>query len=93
MHLHLLSVPGEHDIRYILDACRPYLQVQAKPVVAYFPAASYTNNWLEYTVKAFAGLAEVGYMDSETMSLSAMEAILDQAGALYIPGGNTFSWA
>jgi dipeptidase E len=90
MQLHLLSVPGEGDIRYILTACRPYLQAQAKPLVAYFPAASYTDNWLEYTVKAFSGLAEVGYMDSETMSLSALEAILDRAGALYISGGNTF---
>lgn len=42
--VHLLSVPGKRDIRYILDACRPYLQAQARPAVAFIPWASVHND-------------------------------------------------
>ncbi len=90
MELHLLCIPGERDIRNILEASRPYLAVQAQPVVAYLPAASYRKNWLEYTEKAFQGLAKVELIDAETMQPGEVEAILDRAGVIYISGGNTF---
>lgn len=90
MQLHLFSSPGEGDIRYILEASRPYLEQASQPVVAYLPAASWRSTWLEYTKKAFAQLGEVAYIDSETMALAEIQAILDRATVLYISGGNTF---
>ncbi|MCB0188267.1 MAG: Type 1 glutamine amidotransferase-like domain-containing protein [Caldilineaceae bacterium] len=90
MQLHLFSSPGEGDIRYILDACRPYLVAAANPVVAYLPAASWRSNWLAYTENAFAGLGEIAYLDTETMTLEAMQAMLDRAACLYVSGGNTY---
>src|SRR4051794_14419998 len=90
MQLHLFSSPGERDVRYIIDACRPYLARQAKPRLAYLPAAAVGYNWLDYTVKAFKDLAEVALIDVEAMSQATVEQILTQASVLYIPGGNTF---
>jgi peptidase E len=90
MQLHLFSSPGEGDIRYILEASRPYLAAAAQPVVAYLPAASWRSNWLTYTQKAFAGLGEVAYINTESMSQAEIHAILDRATVLYISGGNTF---
>ncbi len=90
MQLHLFSSPGERDIRYIIEACRPYLIKQTQPLLAYLPAAAVGQNWLEYTEKAFKDLAEVALLDVETMNRAAVEAILDRAATLYIPGGNTF---
>lgn len=90
LHLHLFSSPGERDIRYILDASRPYLQAATNPVVAYLPGASWRANWLAYTQKAFAGLGEIAYIDVETMSTSAIHKILEQATCLYVSGGNTY---
>jgi dipeptidase E len=90
MNLHLFCQPGIRDIRYILEAARPYLTAQADPIVAYLPAASPVYNWLDYTEKAFAGLAEIAYIDTETMPLADVETIFDRAGAGYISGGNTF---
>lgn len=90
MQLHLFSSPGERDIRYILDASRPYLQAATNPVVAYLPAASWRSNWLAYTEKAFAGLGEIAYIDTETMTTATMLAILERATCLYVSGGNTY---
>jgi peptidase E len=90
MQLHLFSSPGERDIRYIVEASHPYLAAAAQPVIAYLPAASWRANWLEYTEKAFAGLGEVAYIDTETMPRAAIQMVLDRATVLYIPGGNTF---
>ncbi|MEZ4867398.1 MAG: Type 1 glutamine amidotransferase-like domain-containing protein [Caldilineaceae bacterium] len=90
MQLHLFSSPGKGDIRYILNACRPYLAAAADPLVAYLPAASWRSNWLAYTEKAFAGLGKVAYLDTETMSLAAMQAVLARAACLYVSGGNTY---
>jgi dipeptidase E len=90
MQLHLFSSPGEQDIRYIVEASRPYLTAAAQPMVAYLPAASWRSNWLTYTEKAFAGLGEIAYIDTESMSQIEMQAILDRATVLYISGGNTF---
>jgi len=90
MELHLFSTPGKEDIRYILEAARPYLEGRDDPVVAYLPAASLESTWQEYTEKAFKGLARVKTIDTELMSLAEMEAILRTAALVYIPGGNTY---
>lgn len=90
MNLHLFSTPGQDDIRYILEASRPYLEGKDDPTVAYLPAASLSNDWQEYNEKAFQGLARIETINTETMTLPEMEAILRNAALVYIPGGNTF---
>lgn len=90
MNLHLFSTPGKDNIRYILEASRPYLADKDDPVVAYLPAASLGGTYQEYTEKAFRGLARVVTLNTELMTLPEMEAALRTAALLYIPGGNTF---
>ena len=90
MNLHLFSTPGKDDIRYILEAARPYLEGKDDPLVAYLPAASLGNTYQEYTEKAFRGLAHVATLSVETMTLPEMEALIRRAALVYIPGGNTF---
>jgi dipeptidase E len=90
LQLHLFSTPGDRDLRYIVDACRPYLEGRDEPLVAYLPMASLSNNWQEFTEKAFKGLARVETINTETMTFPEMEAILRRAHVAYIPGGNTF---
>jgi len=92
MNLHLFSSPGEQDdVRYILDAAKPYLEGRPDAVVAYLPMASlYGERFLELTQKYFSDLASVEMLNTEMMELSEMEAILRRATLAYIPGGNTF---
>jgi len=92
MNLHLFSSPGERDdIRYIIDAAKPYLAGKADVMVAYLPMASlYGAKWLEQTQKYFDGLARVEMLNTEMMELPEMESILRRAALVYIPGGNTF---
>jgi dipeptidase E len=90
MNLHLFSTPGKDDIRYILEAARPYLEDKDDPVIAYIPAASLGGTYQEYTEKAFRGLARVATINTELMTLPEMEAIIRTAALVYIPGGNTF---
>ncbi len=92
MNLHLFSSPGERDdIRYIIDAAKPYLAGKPDAVVAYLPMASlYGEEWLERTEKFFDGLARVEMLNTEMMELPQMESILRRAALVYIPGGNTF---
>jgi hypothetical protein len=48
--LHLFSTPGDRDIRWVIDACKPYLQDKDEPTVAFLPLASLNvNRWLDYT--------------------------------------------
>jgi dipeptidase E len=90
-NLHLFSTPGDRDIRWVLDACRPYLEDKDEPSVAFFPMASLNvNQWLEYTVREFKGLAEIELIDTERMDLPKMESIIRRARVVYISGGNTF---
>ncbi len=88
--MHLFSSPGVDDIRYIVDASRPYLEGRDSPTLAYLPMASLSNAWQAFTEKSFAGLARVELLNTETMTFTEMEAILRKAHVLYIPGGNTF---
>ncbi len=92
MNLHLFSSPGERDdIRFIIDAAKPYLAGKPDAVVAYLPMASlYGAKWLELTQKYFDGLARVEMLNTEMMELPEMESILRRAAFVYIPGGNTF---
>lgn len=91
MELHLFSIPGKNDIKYIVDACRPYLEDKDEPVVAFLPQAWLNvHHWLEYTERSFKGLATVELIDTERMELSEMESILRRAHVAYISGGNTF---
>jgi dipeptidase E len=91
MELHLFSTPGEDDIRWVLDASRSYLENKTDPIVAYLPLASlFAEKWLEQTQKAFHGLAQIETINTETMELLQVEAVLRRAAIVYIPGGNTF---
>lgn len=89
--LHLLSTPGDRDIRWVLEACRPHLAGKSDPLVAFLPQASLNvNQWLDYTVRSFEKLARLELIDTEQMDLPAMEAVLRRAHVVYISGGNTF---
>ena len=90
MNLHLFSEPGD-DIRYIIEASRPYLQDKEDPTVAYLPLASlYAEKWLEVTERAFKGLARVEAVNAELMTQKEIEEIIRYSSLVYIPGGNTF---
>ena len=91
MNLHLFSTPGENDIHYIVEASRTYLSGKTDAAVAFLPQAWLNvNHWVDYTVRAFDGLARVALIDTEQMDLPEMESIIRRAQALYISGGNTF---
>jgi len=91
INLHLFSTPGDRDIRWVLDACRPYLEGKDDPTVAFLPQAWLNvNQWLEYTVREFKGLAQIELIDTERMDLLKMESIIRRARVVYISGGNTF---
>lgn len=91
MQLHLFSSPGENDIRYIIEASRPYLEDKDDPMVAYMPLASlYAERWMEFHEKSFKGLARLEMVNAELMTQKEIEDILRRAALVYIPGGNTF---
>ena len=89
-NLHLFSTPGKGDIQSIIDACRPYLQAQARPVLAFLQWASVQNDWLDYTREVFSDLAEVLPFNPDPMALAQNQEILHRCGAVYISGGNTY---
>ncbi len=90
--LHLFSVPGEHEsLDWVMEACRPYLEAKRDARLAFLPLGSlYGDKLAEQTEKSFHGLAKVETINTETMDLPQMEAILRRASVAYIPGGNTF---
>jgi len=90
-NLHLFSSPGKDDIRYIIEASRPYLEGKPDATIAYLPLASlYVERWQKYTEDSFNGLARLETINAETMSLPAMDDIIRRASLVYISGGNTF---
>lgn len=90
MNLHLFSDPGE-NIRYIVEASRPYLENKDDPMVAYMPLASlYAEKWLDDNERAFKGLALLEMVNAELMTQREIEEIIRRASLVYIPGGNTF---
>jgi dipeptidase E len=91
LNLHLFSSPGKDDIRYIIEASRPYLEGKPDATIAYLPFASlYAERWQESTESSFKGLARLEAINAETMTLAAMEDIVRRASLVYISGGNTF---
>ena len=91
MNLHLLASPGDRDIRWVLEACRLYLEGRDDPSVAFMPQASLNvSQWFDYTIRSFEKLARVELIDTEQMELPKMESIIRKAHVLYISGGNTF---
>src|SRR5688500_2584066 len=92
MQLHLLSTPGKKDdLRYVLEASKPYLEDKDDPIVAYLPLASlYAEKWLGVNQSAFRGLAQIKEVNAELMTQKEIEDILREAVLVYITGGNTF---
>jgi dipeptidase E len=91
MPLHLLSTPGDRDIRWVVEACRPYLDGKPDATVAFLPQAWLNvSHWLEYTTRSFEKLARIELIDTERMDLPALESIIRRAQVVYISGGNTF---
>ena len=91
INLHLFSSPGDRDIRWVVDACRPYLEDDGSSTIAFLPQAWLNvRHWLEYTEKSFKGLAQVALIDTERMTLPEMESVIRKAHVVYISGGNTF---
>jgi dipeptidase E len=91
MQLHLFSTPGENDLRYVIEASRPYLKDKDDPIVAYLPLASlYAQRWLGLNESAFKGLAQIREVNAELMTQKEIEDIIRQSALVYIPGGNTF---
>jgi peptidase E len=90
-NLHLFSSPGKDDIRFIIEASRPYLEGKADVMVAHLPLASlYAERWREPVENSFRGLARLETINAETMTLFEMEDMIRRASLVYIPGGNTF---
>jgi len=91
MNLNLFSIPGKDDLRYIIEASKPYLEDKDEPIVAYMPFASlYAEKWLEMNQSAFRGLAQLKEINAELMTQKEIENIIRDAALVYIPGGNTF---
>jgi dipeptidase E len=91
MQLHLFSTPGENDLRYVVEASRPYLKDKDEPVIAYMPLASlYTEKWRELHVDSFKGLGKLVEINAELMTQREIENVIRDATLVYIPGGNTF---
>jgi dipeptidase E len=91
MQLHLFSTPGENDLRYVIEASRPYLENKDDPSVAYLPLASlYAERWLGMNESAFKGLAQIKEVNAELMTQKEIEDIIREAALVYITGGNTF---
>jgi peptidase E len=90
-NLHLFSSPGKDDIRYVIEASRPYLEGKPDAIVAYLPLASlFAERWQEFTADSFKGLARIETINAELMTLPQMEDVIRRASLVYIPGGNTF---
>jgi dipeptidase E len=90
-NLHLFSSPGTDDLRYVIEASRPYLEGRPDATVAYLPLASlFAERWQEFTADSFKGLARLETINAELMTLPAMEDVIRRATLVYIPGGNTF---
>ena len=90
MLLHLFSDPGEPFLVNIIAAARHVLEGQQEPVVAYMPAAAEERHFVRETRAAFRGLAEVLAVKPEIHTKAHIQAQLDRASLLYIPGGNTY---
>lgn len=84
-------MPGKDDLRYVVEASRPYLENKDEPTIAYLPLASlYSEKWREMNESAFKGLAQIVEVNAELMTQREIENIIRDAALVFIPGGNTF---
>lgn len=84
-------MPGKDDLRYVVEASRPYLEDKDEPTIAYLPLASlYSEKWREMNESAFKGLAQIVEVNAELMTQREIENIIRDAALVFIPGGNTF---
>ena len=84
-------MPGEDNLRYVLEASRPYLEDKNEPIIAYMPLASlYSEKWLGVNREAFNSLGELVEINAELMTQREIENIIRDAALVYITGGNTF---
>ena len=84
-------MPGENNLRHVLEASRPYLEDKDEPVIAYMPLASlYSEKWLGVNREAFDGLGELVEINAELMTQREIENVIRDAALVYITGGNTF---
>jgi dipeptidase E len=91
VNLHLFSTPGKDDLRYVIEASKPYLEDKDEPVIAYIPLASlYAERWLRLNQEAFEGLGRLVEINAELMTQREIENVIRDAALLYITGGNTF---
>ena len=93
MELHLFSAnEADEDLRVVLEACRDLLRDHASDaVVAYMPLGSLvTTRRIERTRKLFHNAAAIEPVDSETMDLPTMEAVIRRAALVFIPDGNVY---
>lgn len=91
MPLHLFSTPGEDDLRYVVEASRPYLEDKDDPIVAYLPLASlYAEKWHGRNQHAFEGLGRLVELNAELMTQGEIETVIRESALVYITGGNTF---
>jgi len=92
MELHLFSTPGPgFAITWILEACRAVIGEKRDATIAYLPQASLAaEKWLRETERAFRDVSAISMIDTETMELGDMQAVLRRAALVYIPGGNAF---
>lgn len=92
MQLHLFSsADPERALEWGVETCTECLNGKQDATIAYLPLGSlFTERSLARIEKAFAHVAGIEPINTETMELSVMEAILRRAAVVYLPEGNAF---
>ena len=84
-------MPGENDLRHVIEASKPYLENKEGPVVAYIPLTSlYAEKWHRLNQEAFEDLGQLVEINAELMTQREIENVIRDAALVYITGGNTF---
>ena len=92
MQLHLFSSADlERVLEWAVVTCTECLNGKQGATIAYLPLGwLLRESALARIEKAFADVARIEPINTETMELSVMEAILRRAAVAYLPGGNAF---
>jgi hypothetical protein len=87
MQLHLFSsADPERALEWVVETCTTCLNGKQGATIAYLPLGSlFTERSLARIEKAFAGVARIEPINTETMELSVMEAIVRRAALAYSP--------
>jgi len=90
MQLHLFSsADPERALAWAVETCAQCLNGKQGATIAYLALGSlFTERSLARIEKAFADVARIEAINTETMELSVMEGILRRAALAYMPGGN-----